>query len=314
MTMSVIVTGASSGLGMVAAGELARAGHHVILGCRSVQRGRAAAATILTATPGASVETVELDLASLASVRAAARDLVAGSAHRPPLRAVVCNAGIQVVDGVQRSADGYELTFATNHLGHFLLVQLLLEQVAEPARVVFVSSGTHFGPPRSIGFPAPHWADPEVLADADAAALDASPRAGRVRYATSKLANIYCTYELARRLTGRDVTANAFDPGLMPETRLDRDYPPRVQRLYDRLTPLLVRLVPGARPVARSGADLAWLATAPELAVVTGAYFVGRRRRRTSGESYDRGRAAALWTASERLVQATDELPHHSGA
>jgi protochlorophyllide reductase len=314
MTMSVIVTGASSGLGMVAAGELARAGHHVILACRSTQRGHAAAATIRATAPEVSVETVEMDLASLASVRAAVRELVADGGRRPPLRAVVCNAGIQVVEGVQRSADGYELTFATNHLGHFLLVQLLVDHLVEPARIVLVSSGTHLGPPRSIGFPGPRWADPEVLADADAAALDASARAGRVRYATSKLANIYCTYELARRLAGRDVTANAFDPGLMPETRLDRDYPPRVQRLYDRLTPLLVRVVPGARPVAGSGADLAWLVTAPELAGVTGAYFVGRRRRSTSKESYDRNRAAALWTASERLVRAAGELSHHSGA
>src|SRR6185437_1086111 len=144
------------------------------------------------------------------------------------------NAGVQVVDGVRRSADGYELTFATNHLGHFLLVQLVLEHMAEPGRIVFVSSGTHYGLPRSIGFPGPRWQDPEVLADADAAAGDPSPRAGRVRYSTSKLANIYCVYELARRLAGRNVTVNAFDPGLMPQTGLDRDYPPRVQRLYER--------------------------------------------------------------------------------
>jgi NAD(P)-dependent dehydrogenase (short-subunit alcohol dehydrogenase family) len=221
---------------------------------------------------------------------------------------VVCNAGVQVVDGVQRSADGYELTFATNHLGHFLLIQLLLDHIVEPGRIVVVSSGVHYGPLRSMGFPGPRWRDPEMLADPEAAALDRSPRAGRVRYSTSKLANIYCTYELARRLDGRRITANAFDPGLMPETRLDRNYPPRVQRLYDQLTPVLIRLIPDARPVARSGADLARLATAPELANVTGAYFRGRRRRPTSKESYDRPRAEALWTASARLVEGDAPL------
>jgi len=314
MTMSVIVTGASSGLGKATAGELARAGHHVILGCRSTERGRAAADAIRADTAGAELEVLALDLASLASVRSAVRELGAATARRPPLRAVVCNAGVQVVDGVRRSADGYELTFATNHLGHFLLIQSLLEHVAEPARIVLVSSGTHHGPPRSIGFPGPRWQAPQVLADADTAAWDPSPKAGRIRYSTTKLANIYCAYELARRVADRAITVNAFDPGLMPETGLDRDYPRRIQRLYDRLTPLLVRLVPGARTVSRSAADLAWLVTAPQVAGVSGAYFVGRRRRTSSKESYDRTRAAELWTASTRLVEATGDLTHHSGA
>ena len=88
----------------------------------------------------------------------------------------------------------------------------------------------------------------------------------------------------------------------MPETRLDRDYPGRFQALYDRLTPLVLRLVPEARSVARSGADLAWHVTAPELAGVTGEYFSGRRRRKSSGESHDLSRAAELWRVSEELT------------
>ncbi len=301
MSMSVLVTGGSSGLGLAASAELAAAGHHVILGSRSVRRGEAAADGIRRRIPGARVEVLPLDLASLDSVRSAARALEQDGG-RPPLRALVCNAGIQVVDGVQRSADGHELTFATNHLGHFLLIGLLLDRLVEPARIVLVSSGTHYGPPRSLGFPAPIKADARALADPDAALLDASPRSGRVRYATSKLANIHTTYELARRLAGRRITVNAFDPGLMPETGLARDYPPRIRRLYERLTPLLVRAVPGARSVARSAGDLAWLVTAPEPAEVTGRYFSGRRPRKTSKESYDRERAAALWRDSEELV------------
>ena len=299
MNGSVVITGASSGLGLAAAEQVARAGHHTVLACRDPGRGAAAAARITEAVPGASVEVVLLDVASLASVRAAADVL---GAVRPSISALVCNAGIQVVDGIARSADGYELTFATNHLGHFLLTVLLQEQLARPARVVVVSSEVHQGPHRSFGFPAPRWQDPHVLAASDTG--DRSARAGRVRYATSKLANLYFTYELARRVPPELLTANAFDPGLMPETRLDRDYQPFMRTMYALTAPVLIRGLPGTRSVARSGADLAWLATDPSLAGTTGAYFRGRRRAKSSPESHDRARAEELWRVSHELVSA----------
>ncbi len=302
MSGSVIVTGASSGLGLVASARLAEAGWHVVLACRDPRRGEAAAMRVRAEVPGASVEVVELDLASLGSVREGARVIVDGASGRPPLRALVCNAGIQIVDGVKRSADGHEMTFATNHLGHFLLTTLLLAHIEDDGRVLIVSSGTHYGPPRSMGFPGPRWSTARTLADPEAPGIDVSPKGGRIRYSTSKLANIYMTYELARR-TSR-VRVNAFDPGLMPETRLDRDYPKRFQGLYDRLTPVLLRFVKDARSVAESGADVAWHVTAPELADVSGAYFSGRRRRDSSKESLDRARAAELWQVSEELVKS----------
>lgn len=292
--MSVLITGASSGLGLAAAGELAAAGLHVILGSRDPRRGDAAAATITERVPEAKLEVLELDVASLGSVRAAA-DQLAGR----PLRALVCNAGVQIVDGIRYSPDGYELTFATNHLGHFLLTRLLLDQLREPTRIVVVSSGTHYGPPRSAGIPAPRWAHPRELAAGST--MDGSGRSGRARYSTSKLANIYLVHELARRLADRDITVHAYDPGLMPATGLARDYPPRMQRVYHRLAPLLTRAVPGARSVHESGADLAHLVTGP--ARTSGTYIVGRQERRSSKESYDDARAAELWQVSEELVQ-----------
>jgi NAD(P)-dependent dehydrogenase (short-subunit alcohol dehydrogenase family) len=301
MQRSVVITGASSGLGLATAQRLA-AGHHVVLACRSAQRGAEAAAAITAAVPNASLEVLPLDLASLDSVRAAAAELSTGR-DRPPPHALVLNAGIQVVHGVQRSADGFELTFATNHLGHFLLTHLLCDHLAEPGRIVVVSSGTHYGFPRNIGFPGPRWTDPRVLADPEAAERDPSPKAGRIRYSTSKLANLYLTYELSRRLADRKITVNAFDPGLMPETRLDRDYPQRVQRLYDRLTPLLVRVLPMANSLAASAGALAWLVTAPELGGTTGRYFAGRKVRSSSRESHDPHRAAELWETSVALTR-----------
>lgn len=301
MDQSVVVTGASSGLGQATAGELAAAGYHVIMACRSHDRGEAAAAAIRDASPGASLEVLALDLASLASVRTSAETLRT-EAPRPPLHALVCNAGIQVIVGTRRSANDYELTFATNHLGHFLLTNLLLPALEPGGRILVVSSGTHFGGVRALGFPSPAWTDPRLQADAAAAELDPSPRAGRVRYANSKLANLYFTYELARRLDGTGITCNAFDPGLMPETGLSRDYPPRVQRLYTRLAPILTTLVPGARTVAAAANALRRLVTDPELDSVTGAYFAGYKRRRSSKESYDETRAADLWQASLELT------------
>ncbi|MEY9215137.1 SDR family NAD(P)-dependent oxidoreductase [Thermobifida halotolerans] len=299
-TRSVLVTGASSGLGRHAAADLAKAGWHVVLGCRDVQRGADAAAWIRGRHPDASLEVLEMDLASLASVRSAAPRLA--SADRPPLHAVVCNAGVQVVDGIRRSADGHELTFATNHLGHFLLVRLLLDHIAEPGRVVFVASNTHLGPEHSYGFPGPVWADPIRLADPERSPVDGSPKGGRQRYATSKLANVYTTYELARRLGERRITANAFDPGLMPQTGLSRDYPPLLRRIYLALAPVMIRLLSRAYSVEDAASALAWLVDSPEPAEVTGGYFVLRRQQPSSPESYDQERAAELWRASEELT------------
>jgi protochlorophyllide reductase len=303
LTHSIVVTGASAGLGLATSLELAKAGYHVILGCRDVSRGEAAMETIRRGVPDASLELVEIDLASLVSVRAAAVKLVA-SANRLPLHGLVCNAGIQVVSGTRRSADGYELTFATNHLGHFALINSLLDEIGDDGRIVLVSSEVHQGPRKAWGFPAPRWEAPDALADPAKSTLDDSAHAGRVRYATSKLANIYTTYELVRRLEGRRITVNAFDPGLLPETGLDRDWPRWTRAVYHRIAPVLVKLAPGVESVDRAAAALAWLVTAPEAAEFTGAYFSGRRRHDSSQESYDRQRAAELWEISSQLVAA----------
>ena len=141
----------------------------------------------------------------------------------PPLHALICNAGVQSGAKQTFTADGFESTFGVNHLGHFLLVNLLLPRLAAPARVVVVSSGTH-DPALKTGVPAPAWNDPMALAKGELgplAAKDAPTKRGQRLYSTSKLANVLFTYELARRLPV-GVTVNAFDPGLMPGTGLVR--------------------------------------------------------------------------------------------
>ncbi len=280
-----MVTGATRGLGRHATGAIAAtAGWTPVLAVRDVAAGAELAGRL-----GGAV--VPLDLADLGSVRAAAARLIAEHA---PVDALVLNAGLQVTRADRASADGFELTFAVNHLGHFLLTRLLADAgaLADGARVVVVASGTHFGTLRkSGGYPAPRWRDPRALARPDGGS-------GQVAYATSKLANVLFALEASRRLPALGV--DAFDPGLMPDTGLARDYPPSVQALYRRLTPLL-RAFPFVERPEAAGRRLARLATDPALAG-TGRYVEGERVVAPSPLARDPRRAAELWAASEELT------------
>jgi NAD(P)-dependent dehydrogenase (short-subunit alcohol dehydrogenase family) len=295
---TVVITGATSGLGLHTATRLAGDGWHVVLGHRDAGRGRAAAQRIRGRAPRASIELLDIDLADLRSVARAAEQL-RRPGQRPPLAAIVGNGAIQIIDGVRRSADDYELTFATNHLGHHLLVTSLLDDLPADGRIILVSSGTHW-PVKSMGFPPPHWTTPRDLAGAREA--DPAPAAGRSRYATSKLANIYFVHELSRRLAGRGITVNAYDPGLMPDTGLSRDYPPMARAAYRAAAPLISAFVPGARSSRAAAKYLAALVEDDRWATTTGAYLEGPKTGESSPESHDPAREQQLWTESEEMI------------
>jgi NAD(P)-dependent dehydrogenase (short-subunit alcohol dehydrogenase family) len=312
---TVIITGANTGLGYACAHALLASKQglpwHVVLACRNEERAQAAEAR-LTETAGARgrVEAMSLDLASLESVRSFAAEFAdrVRFGALSPVRGLVCNAGVQ--SGATRSvtADGFEATFGINHLGHFLLVNLLLGVLEPPARVVVVSSVVH-DPAKKAGLPDPAWNDPAALARGDlgpAAAADKPLAAARRRYATSKLANVYFTYALAHRLPD-GITVNAFDPGLMPGTGLVRGAPAAMRFANAHIGPRIVPLLrhihnPNVHTVTESADALTRLIIDPSLADITGKYFEGRREIRSSDESYDEARAEELWHASEALT------------
>lgn len=293
---SVVITGASAGLGL----ECARAilandpTWHVVLAVRDPARG-AAAVGELGAPDRCTVLTC--DLASLRSVDS----FVGAFAHAdvPPLHAIVCNAGLQVVDVSQTTADGVEMTFGVNHLGHFALVTSLLDQLAAPARIVVVSSGTHDPAKFTGGMPHPLYTSAEELARPG----DPADKDGRRRYTTSKLCNMLFAYELDRRLGegARGVTVTAFDPGLMPGSGLAREYSSAQQLLWRYVFPVL-RVLPHVNSVAASGRRLAALVHDARYEGVTGTYYEGKHPIRSSADSYDTAKALDLWTTSEQLV------------
>jgi NAD(P)-dependent dehydrogenase (short-subunit alcohol dehydrogenase family) len=246
---------------------------------------------------------MRLDLASLTSIRKFADEFL--NSQLPPLHAVVCNAGLQVVGETTYTEDGFETTFGVNHLGHFLLINKLLRKMSEPGRIIFVSSGTH-DPEQKSGMPEPQYINAELLAHPeDHPDNESSGIIGRRRYSTSKLCNLYCTYELVKRITaaGKKITVNAFDPGMLPGTGLARNYGLISRFIWKYILPVMTLFVRNVNTVSKSGRALASLVTNPELENKTGKYFEGKKEIKSSALSYNEINAEDLWKTSVKLVQ-----------
>lgn len=315
---TMIITGGTTGLGFETARVIAGTPNWtIVIASRNAGKAQAAVQALNTLGKRQCALSLPLDLASLASVRRFARDLAART-DLPPLRAIIASAGTQHVAYTARTQDGFEATLGVNHLAHFLLVNLLVPQLMPPARIVFVSSGTHFWS-SDPGGSGPYDQDPEVLATPERFTPPASEDARRVgmrRYSTSKLANIYTTYELARRLAQEEpasgITVNTFDPGMLPGTGLARDHNAAIRMVWHTVLPLVARFASGMNTPATAGAALAALVLDPTLRQITGTYFAagkdGRPHQQASSPlSYDTARAAKWWTVTEKLVQVHDD-------
>ncbi len=257
---TVLITGATRGLGLAAARAAAARGARVLVAGRSPETTSAAAGAV-------GGEPFVLDLERLAGVRAVAATL-------PAIDAVALNAGLQVVTGASTTPDGFETTFQVNHLAHLLLLELLLARPEPPRRVVLTGSGTH-DPSRRTGMPAP--LDGDVGTWARAGDGDQAPGlAGRRRYTTSKLLNAATAAALSRERP--DVHVTCFDPGLMLGTGLSRQYPPLVRRVSTLLAPALGAVVPMASTPQASGRALARLLLDDPPPAASGAYVDHRLR------------------------------------
>ncbi|MBX3247739.1 MAG: SDR family oxidoreductase [Myxococcales bacterium] len=282
----VLVTGANSGIGKETASTLAGFGATVVIAARSRTKGEQAAAEIEQRT-GRRPELLDLDLASFASIRGAASSFLA---RHPKLHVLVNNAGL-VLDARTTTVEGFETTFGVNHLGHFLLTQLLLDALKAAARedgearVVNVSSDAHRWARRGID-----WDD--LQAEKKYASFDV--------YAKSKLANIYFTRALARRLEGTGVTTNALHPGVVAtEFASSED--------MGLLTSFGFKLVrPFLKTPAQGAATTIHLASAPELRGVTGGYFADSKPKHPMRLAQDDTLAERLWAISEQLVASAE--------
>ena len=272
---TVVVTGGSSGIGRATAQRLAQLGATLAITGRNRARTQDIADQVRTST-GAHVQAFTADLSAQAQVRGLAAELLEAL---PRIDVLVNNAG-GYWNTRHVTADGLERTFAVNHLAPFLLTALLVErlQQSDDGRVVTVSSNAH------------------ALGAIDFDDLHGERTySGARAYNQSKLANILFTHELARRLHGTSVTANALHPGVV-RTSFGAEDPGRSQRL----------LVPIARPFMRSpqrgAATSVLLASSPDLRAVTGQFFSNGKQKRSSSSSYDSQVARRLWLASEALV------------
>jgi NAD(P)-dependent dehydrogenase (short-subunit alcohol dehydrogenase family) len=280
----VVITGANTGLGYETAAALAEHGAHVVLAIRNLDKGKDAAARITATGPRGEVALQELDLTSLESVRAAARQLRSDYDH---IDLLINNAGVMYTPK-STTKDGFELQFGTNHLGHFAFTGLLLDRLLPVAgsRVVTVSSVGH-----------------RILADIHFDDLQWEHRYNRVAaYGQAKLANLLFTYELQRRLASHGTTiAAAAHPG-GSSTELMRNLPPLVARVFAVIEPLFQDPAMGALPSLRAATDPA---------VLGGQYFGPDGFAQTRGypklvassrKSHDVDLQRRLWTVSEELT------------
>jgi NAD(P)-dependent dehydrogenase (short-subunit alcohol dehydrogenase family) len=267
-----LVTGANTGIGKETVRGLAKSGARVTLAGRSEEKTRAAMADITNAVPGAELSFIQLDLADFGSVRKAADEFLG---RGEPLHGLINNAGLAGQQGM--TASGFEMTFGTNHLGPFLLTQLLLDSLkqADSARIVNVASTMHY---QAKGI------------DWDAVREPTSSRLGLKEYAVSKLANVLHAQELARQLANTNVTTYSLHPGVIASD-VYREVPWPLRKV---MTMFMKSTKDGAKTSL-------YCATSPDVAGDSGKYYDDAKERTPSSVATPE-LAAELWERSEAWV------------
>jgi NAD(P)-dependent dehydrogenase (short-subunit alcohol dehydrogenase family) len=299
-TRSILMTGASRGLGMYAAQHLLRTypDVHLVVSSRDQEPG-SLARTLAGDLGGGRITELQADLADLRSVRDLAENVaaLAEDGSIPPLHGVLANAGAQYMSTTHQTVDGYEATFAVNVLANVLLTEILVSRLALPGRIVITSSDTHFGDFRHnmAMVPGPAWREPHLLAKPGVGPKAKTARAGQVAYSTSKLAVIYYVHALARALPA-GVEVYAYNPGLVPGTGLARDRDVLSRMAWRSIMPVMA-LTPLAHRPRRAGRLLAE-AMAGASPGVSGDYLDRGRPARSSEASYDEALEGQLFEAA----------------
>jgi dehydrogenase/reductase SDR family protein 13 len=265
-----LVTGGNAGIGLATATDLARRGGRVHIACRSKAKGEAAVAAISAQTGSEQVLLHQLDLANLASVRQSAQEFIALG---EPLHVLINNAGLAGQRGI--TADGFELQFGVNHLGHFAFTQALLPLLHESgaARVVNVASDAHFQA-KGIDFEAVRSRTKSII--------------GMREYAVSKLANVLFAAELGRRLAGSDVTVYSLHPGVVA-SEIWRRVPWPIRQI---MTSRMLTIEQGAQTSL-------YCATSPDVIGESGKYF-DKCQVTEPSKAVTEELAATLWEHSEK--------------
>src|SRR5215467_8484969 len=292
---TAVITGSNVGIGFASAKFLAAIPDwHVVLACRNELKANAAIREIKQRHPHAHLSFVPLDLFSLASVRRFPASV--SSKNLPPLTAVVLNAGgiNMKAKSLEFTQDGFERTFQLNFLGHFLMANLLIEQMSMPARIVFVSSDLHDPAATKMGkFMPPKYGPLEDLAHGTGTAAKLKPMA---RYATAKMYAMMAAYELDRRLRkiGQRITVNSWSPGVVPTTQAGRDMNPIMKKIM--MSHWFVNFMGSHLSTAKEAAQaLGGLIADPKYSGVSGRYFDGLREIPSSVESRDASKARIVW-------------------
>ena len=254
--------------------------------------------------PAASTRLIveEADLARLTSVDAAC-DRIARSLGPQEIDALALNAGVQVVSGDARSADGLELAFAVNFLAHFLIVERLKRLVRSGGRIVITSSEVH--DPEAfclIWLGRATWQDPLILSDPVRSQehVHSVVDRGEARYCASKLLNLMHVRHLAQQLS--DVGVVAFNPSVVPGTEIGRDRNWLQQLAWKHVLPMLAPILPGARALDQSASDLLWLLTEADTQRLSGCYVDGRLPQPGSMKSRDSAKIARAIEVANALI------------
>lgn len=303
---SIIITGATSGIGFECALQMAKIAKNeqIIIPARNIKAGKEVIEKIKTKTGHKNLKCLELDLASLESIRKFSESFA--KEKNNSISILINNAGVQNIGETQYTEDGFEQTFGVNHLGSFALTMQLLPLMKNEGHITFTSSETHdpalktpIEPPiytnvQELAFPKNTSEKPNIV--------------GQRRYSTSKLCNIMTTYELQERLRKANIRVNAYDPGMTPGTGLAKTYSPVMRFLWKNVFPVLTLLKSNIHTPTQAGRNLANLAYSEKYKDLEGIYFSDSKVVKTSVDSYNKDFQKSLWNGSLLLTKTTFKL------